>query len=363
MKNIFDNAVAQQRFSMTEVFNAVLSDTSRNTQKTYKNLQQRIGNKVAKKVFQSVLRFSFFIEPVKKPKIESTKYAVRWNTELLNDLRYAPYDECLKIFKQLLGSLLQASMIEDNRSLLQMFAENSMIAYEMPIDYKERRLKSAIHTHDNIMLFWEDSPRKTLNLRKFLLKSDNHTLSNFFTNAYNKIIVKSNLTDRVLTGEYKTNREKRWEVHPASVHFSFRRDSLEIERKLINQLCYFDQFPTLIQLELEKQQLITFDFIEDSSSINNTEKISRCPITLEPLSFPDFKKELLWPQHGKATYQVGHMHPLKATSDNPNTGHTAKNISWISSQGNRIQGELSVEETRDLILRIIHNYRQAGFID
>jgi hypothetical protein len=31
--------------------------------------------------------------------------------------------------------------------------------------------------------------------------------------------------------------------------------------------------------------------------------------------------------------------------------------------GNRIQGELSVEETRELILRIIENYRNAGIVD
>lgn len=50
-------------------------------------------------------------------------------------------------------------------------------------------------------------------------------------------------------------------------------------------------------------------------------------------------------------------------TDSKYAGHTANNISWISSEGNRIQGELSVDETRELIFRIIANYKAAKIID
>jgi hypothetical protein len=81
---------------------------------------------------------------------------------------------------------------------------------------------------------------------------------------------------------------------------------------------------------------------------------------MEPLSFGDFEREVQDPQHGKAAFQVGHLNPLKAVNDDPYSGHTAQNISWISSNGNRIQGSSSLKETRDLIGRIYKNYEQFG---
>lgn len=224
----------------------------------------------------------------------------------------------------------------------------------------ERKMSEPMHTAQNIIFFWGQIPQTTVALRAYLLNPRQNSLTKFFKAAYGKIIVKSCLTDRVLTGEHKTNREKRWETHPRSVHFSFRRDSLEIEVALINQLCYFDGFPIELRKKLEQENLISFQKLQDPILAKSSNQISRCPITLEPLSFKDFKSETLEPQHGKASYQVGHMHPLKSSTDNPNTGHTAKNISWISSQGNRIQGEYSVEETQKLVFRIIENYKAAG---
>ena len=35
--------------------------------------------------------------------------------------------------------------------------------------------------------------------------------------------------------------------------------------------------------------------------------------------------------------------------------HTADNISWISENGNRIQGSLSIDEVDALLRRIYHN--------
>ena len=166
-----------------------------------------------------------------------------------------------------------------------------------------------------------------------------------FALAYDKIKVKTYLTDRVLTGAHKTNREKRWETHPGSVHFALRRDCLDIERSLIEQVCKFDGFPKKLQSDLVGLQLI-----------KRPTDVSRCPVTMEPLSYPEFERELREPDHGKASFQVGHLNPLKAVNDDPQSGHTALNISWVSANGNRIQGSLSLDETRGLIRRIAGNY-------
>jgi len=166
-----------------------------------------------------------------------------------------------------------------------------------------------------------------------------------FDEAYNKIQVKTYLTDRVLTGGYKTNREKRWETHPASVHFALRRDCFDTEYRLIQQLCHFNGFPPRIKDELRNRNLI-----------ETSAEPFRCPITLEPLSFEKFEEEILNPVAGKSSFQVGHLNPLKAVNDDAHSGHTAENISWVSANGNRIQGSLSLGETRAMIERIATNY-------
>lgn len=69
------------------------------------------------------------------------------------------------------------------------------------------------------------------------------------------------------------------------------------------------------------------------------------------------------PTHGNSNFQVGHLNPLKL--DDPNSlifGHTPENISWISKDGNRIQGDMSLKETRNLLIRITRNYEDEGFV-
>ena len=120
-----------------------------------------------------------------------------------------------------------------------------------------------------------------------------------------------------------------------------------IEFGLVNQLCYFKGFPS----DLRQR-------IEDTGIASIQDDITRCPITMEPFSFAEFRSEVENPKHGKSNFQVGHLNPLKAINDDPSSGHIAQNISWISSDGNRIQGHLSLEETRALIRRIHENYQQ-----
>ena len=46
---------------------------------------------------------------------------------------------------------------------------------------------------------------------------------------------------------------------------------------------------------------------------------------------------------------------MKALDTDGANGHTADNISWISENGNRIQGSLSLDEVDDLLRRIYRN--------
>lgn len=350
MIDIFNESVKTERFSIAPVTIGVFQDTEFTSYKT--QLEAHFTTQQSKKLLQAVLRFSFYIEPVKQPKIETTKFEVRWADSLATDLRFCSYDNCLLIFRKLLTDLVHQIENQENKSLLEIIINHTLTPYELNIGYINRIQNGSIHTIENVSFFWGNEIKQVYQLRQYLLNPANHNYINFFKEAYDKIAVKSFLTDRVLTGLHKTNREKRWECHPNSVHFALRNECLAIESKLIKQICHFDGFPLELRTLLQDNNVIIF-----------STEITKCPITLDLLSFENFQTEVLNPVLGKSSFQVGHLHPLKSLGENEFTGHTADNISWISSVGNRIQGELSVEETRELILRIIDNYRNAGIID
>ena len=83
-------------------------------------------------------------------------------------------------------------------------------------------------------------------------------------------------------------------------------------------------------------------------------KVARCPVTLDPLDFEILTQEVIDPTHGKASYQVGHLNPLKAGQEDE-FRHLPANITWITEDGNRIQGHLTLKETRGLLFRISKN--------
>lgn len=348
LQRIFDEAIRAKRFSGPSLLKAVKTELDPASQLAmeYSGLTETLGKKVADHAFMGAIRATFLIELVKEPKIETTKFEVRWANRLpANDPRHASFRDCLMICESVLHDLTVAVADEECRTLFNLFAQEKLLAYEVPLDYRERRRDRTIHTVDNLAWFWDEVPARAVRLRYYLLSQIDERYRKVFSLAYGKIEVKTYLTDRVLTGDHKTNREKRWETHPGSVHFALRRDCLDIERTLIEQVCKFDGFPKDLQDDLVEQALI-----------NPATDVTRCPITLEPLSYAEFERELRDPNHGKASFQVGHLNPLKAVNDDPRAGHTAQNIAWVSADGNRIQGSLSLADTRELLRKTQANY-------
>lgn len=354
MRSIFETAIAAEVFRGTALL-AELVAVLANEPKLHAAYEALMAawpkKKTGARVFLGLIRWSFLIELVKTPKIETTKFEVRWAARLgKDDPRYATYDECLEICTTLATEAAKSLADADRRALMEAFVRCNMVPYELPIDYRKRETTGRLHVHTNVEWLWDGVAKKTIELREFLLDRNLGTHRATFDAAYKgKIDVKTYLTDRVLTGAHKTNREKRWETHPGSVHYALRRDCLEIEYNLIQQLCHFDGFPREIMKQLRAKDLI-----------KNLPAPFRCPITLDPLSFQEFESEILNPVQGKSSFQVGHLNPLKAINDDPHSGHTAKNISWVSANGNRIQGSLSLTETRAMILRIAESYDKYG---
>ncbi len=310
------------------------------------------NERVYKYLISSLIRNVFLIELV-KDEVDSTKMAVRWIKKEAggkkeepfdeSDPRYCSFDDCINVFNILLNDLAN-SIDEENINFIKSFEKNNLLPYEIPLDYSNRN-GGQIHKAGNIKWFWDERYKKILQLRSFLL-SHNNPFQQILADILNdKIKVKVYLTDRVQTGVHKTNREKRWEVHPESVHFAQRITCLEIEHMLLNQLFNFRDFPEILIRDLESKQLIT-----------PSRNIFCCPVTLDELSFKDLELEIKSPIHGKSKFQIGHLRPLKSGIGEHISGHTQENISWVSDEGNRIQGNLTIDETRALLKRIQRNY-------
>jgi hypothetical protein len=128
---------------------------------------------------------------------------------------------------------------------------------------------------------------------------------------------------------------------------------LHVELALIDQLIRFKSFPEGVIKYLANEGLLL-----------NESRVARCPVTLDPLDFELLAHEVSQPTHGRSAFQVGHLNPLKAGSSDE-FRHQPANISWLSEDGNRIQGHLTLKQTRQLLLRISQNYEmlmQSGEI-
>ena len=277
---------------------------------------------------------------------------MRWCEQLNGDPRFCSFEECLAIALDLLGLLPAWLTDQSHAEVLQLGFECSLLPYEAPIDYSVRMTeKGRIHEPGNVVWYYDELILRTLKLRKYLTAGGSPDAAFFKKVLSDKIKVKTYLTDRVLTGDHKTNREKRWETHPQSVHFAERRTCLAIEYALVTQICAFEGFPNEFLEQLQGEGILP-----------NKLSTALCPITGDALSYEAFRNELLNPTHGKSDFQVGHLNPLKlgvATAEG--AGHTEKNISWISADGNRIQGSLSLNDVRELIQRIADNYSAHGW--
>jgi hypothetical protein len=354
MKNTIEQIVnIEGKFSMRQLASAVwpLIESQSGITEVIDQLKASLGNNYRKLTY-SILRNAFLIELVKVPKIETTKFRVRWFDQLNNDPRYCSFDECLLIAKDLLTTLPVWLETPVHKECMTLSFSDGMIPYESPLDYVRRLTQqNRLHQKGNLKWFYDELILRTLKLRRYLMDDTTSPDKKFFgTVLTDKIKVKTYLTDRVQTGDHKTNREKRWETHPCSVHFAERSVCMAIEYALVTQICAFEGFPPTSLHQLQEDNILPHDL-----------STALCPITGDELSYETFRNELLNPTHGKSSFHVGHLNPLKLNNDDGNGGHTSDNISWITADGNRIQGSLSLGDVRILIQRISENYNRHNW--
>lgn len=346
----FEQAVDAARFNIKPLVATLLHE------EPFSAIPDRFSNHLNQreigKLVECIIRNVFLIEPVNRD-VTSTKFAVRWTLDRARyfdyghdqDPRWSSFHHCVDIAVNLINSLDDAFEDQAKRALFKTAVSRSVIPYEAPLDYLDTPFTdppTAIHNPGNLGWYWGEESQKTFLLREFIHQLPGELGQMLVSALQNKIKVKTYLTDRAQTGPYQTNREKRWECHTNSVQFASRRTCWAIEHRLLEQVFFFEGFPTA-----------TRDAAIAAGAIEPHNDVARCPITLQPLSLEAFSNDVLDPSHGRSPFQVGHLNPLKTVSrSDPNAGHTAANISWISDLGNRIQGDMSLEGTHELILNI-----------
>lgn len=346
-KDILETAISAARFSINDCVNIqvhlIVADASKLTA-----IRENLSNKQFTALVRAMVRFCFLIELVNDD-ITSTKFQVRWTNRLRGDVRYSSYGECFAILQKLINEI--ADLSQEDFAIVKGFCDNTVIPYELPVDYSNSHAAS-IHTAGNVALLLGEDVKSCITLRTTLVDTAVNPDAAIFSKILSdKLKVKTYLTDRVLTGAYKTNREKRWETHPESVHFARRIDCMRIESLLLKEACMFRGANAVLVSNLQSLSILPETF----------ENVT-CPITGDIIEYEDFKEDAINPTHGKSKYQVGHLNPLKAIDPSGRNGHTANNISWISENGNRIQGSLSMDEVDALLRRIFRNrgYYDAG---
>lgn len=301
-------------------------------------------------IVASLLRFSFLIE-LTNLDVTSTKMKTRWlpgkikmpqpgsftpiegTFEPGNDPRAASFEECVGIFAAacaLVCDRIQAK--PDLAAFLESLSDVRHVAYEFPVSYQNPNAEP-LHTVGNVAwsltndLEWLTRGRKLLKDAPTALRPALRELEK------KKLEVKVFKTDRALTGKDKTNRAKRWEVLAGDFQHATLEECWSAERKLIADVVCFSDFPEELRESFCSAGLIPPDAPP-----------TRCPVTLELLSYEQLSTALLDPKHGVSDYQVGHLHPLKRGGK-----HDGANVCWQSANGNRIQGDLSIEETEALL--------------
>lgn len=297
---------------------------------------------------RQLIRFSLFGQFV-NDEITATWYRVRWTDSLeISDPRLASFTVCMDLLEHAAALVEERISTEGGMAVVERLALIRDQYAGLPFDYIDRR-NTALHCPSNVELI-DPQLAEELALQRALLLNGNNPSAATFKAAYYKLRVKTYLTDRVLTGTHKTNRENRWEAHPDSVHFALKKDCMQIENVLVRQLFHIAGMPESVR-----------DYLVAEEMIRGDESSQLCPVTRDPLQWDEFEAEMLLADHGRSLFQVGHLNPLKSNPDRkPDWGHSAANVSWISQDGNRIQGHLNLTQVRTLLERIGKNYAGLG---
>lgn len=326
------------RFRIASCLNLEREVTNPDIISDLQRLSGRLSDDEYRLFKKCIIRFSFFIQFTDvHADTDAPRCLVRWCDNLQGDPRAASYEDCEAICQKIIHKIAVCS--DADLEYLKCYCRTSSFSEALPLDYI-RRNAIPIHTHRNVDVFMDADVQRYTRVKQIVLNNAVNPDSHLFETIYkDKLQVKCYKTDRTQTGDYKTNRELRWEAHPNNYQFAYRRDCDGVEAELILQICAFNNVNASLVVALQEEGYLPTPL-----------EYYRCPITGDILNFEDLQYEVRNPDHGRSNFQIGHMSPLKLGGI-----HNRDNVAWVSADGNRIQGNLSEVEVRELLKRIYQN--------
>ncbi|MCS3747792.1 hypothetical protein FHY18_003420 [Xanthomonas arboricola] len=293
------------------------------------------------------MRFAFLIE-LTNIRVSSTKKKTRWipvptspNTSMsfgltppfdqAHDPRASSYADCYQMFGDVLQLLLND--MEFRATALTLAGRNGEWTY--PLTYQVEGAPH-VHTSTNVRKADLTDLNWLLKVEGLLMQASSPGVAPVLDmDTVKKIRTKAYRTDRAQTGSTQTNRAKRWEASFHDYQYANVESCWSVERALLESLADFSGFPSHARALLVAHGL--------ALAVWNTRC---CPVTLQVHAFADFSTQM---SIGKSDFHVGHLHPLKTGGR-----HVGPNVAWLSRDGNRIQGDLSLHDAH-LLIRTIAN--------
>lgn len=314
-----------------------------------------------------------------------TPYFDRWDvnsrTSYLSDTdpRYASKEECEQIFLKLITLLLETegaafnkkeefddilvssvlgrslkknslkciitkeSITKEDITKSLKYATQRLGSFEIPTGYLKELNEGGRHNHENVGWIkpFHINYQLRLVLRNEIMTAGGSSKS--AKNALDKIQVKAYCTDKFTMPPFFSNRDIRWATWPKSFQYSSHYVSCMIELELMRQIFEFGGAPRLDEaLKKEIEQKRGKPVIENSR---------RCYITGKELCFSSYLDGAISPKGGVSAYHVSHIMPLTRGGK-----HHQTNVEWISGDGNRIQGNDTVNEIEEKLVDAVSYY-------
>lgn len=346
----FGGTGARSKFSLDPAFQALMAGAHAYPSDPLSVLLEHLrrlvpDHRMFRWMICDAMRFAFLIE-LTNIRVSSTKKKTRWIAvptspnssasygatppfDPAEDPRASSYAECYQIFNDVLALLLND--LAFRTTALTLAGRNGEWTYPLTYEVEDA---SHVHISSNIRRANLTDLDWLLKVEGILIRSPSRGAAAVLDmDTVRKIRTKAYRTDRAQTGSTQTNRAKRWEASFGDYQYANVESCWSVERSLLESLIDFDGFPASARAALAMQGLVSPTF-----------EVQRCPVTLQVHSFADFCAQM---SIGRSDFHVGHLHPLKAGGK-----HVGSNVAWLSRDGNRIQGDLSLAAAHQLIRTI-----------
>lgn len=160
----------------------------------------------------------------------------------------------------------------------------------------------------------------------------------------NAVRTRAQLSGRRTTGEFRSNRGRRWLLRTEDPQYGIEADCKIIELRLLGMMLEFVDAP---------------DVGEDTRTLL-ARYLGKLPVagtyrdvlTLERLDYNHFANEV--PTPGRSEFHIGHVDPTLRPR------HVPDNVSWRTLRSNLIQGDMTLVEARTRLVQLVARYFGLG---